>query len=129
MALYYFNVRNSTSYRLFYCRKIENERFLVLEMAFRMNSSFFNWWYAFWWFERLFSYWVWIAHCFFLFVLGILLTATAFHTKLIYSNIKTIPTHLILIWNHRTNRLCFDYVASWYQMVWTASRTDGSHGK
>jgi hypothetical protein len=39
-----------------YCRKIENERFLVLEMAFRMNSSFFNGWYASDDFERLFSH-------------------------------------------------------------------------
>jgi hypothetical protein len=73
-----------------YYRKIENERFLVLEMAFRMNSSFLIGWYAFLMISKDYfpiEYGLLIA-CF-LFVLGILMTATAFHvTKLIYSNIK-----------------------------------------
>jgi hypothetical protein len=54
-----------------------------------------------------------IALVFFLFVLGILNTATAFHvTKLIYSNIKTIPTHLICYENQPTEQIdyVFDYV-------------------
>lgn len=73
-----------------YFRKIGDERFLALEMTFRMNNSILIGWYGFLMISKDYfqiQYGLLIACC--LFVLGFLLIVTAYHlTTKVISNIK-----------------------------------------
>jgi hypothetical protein len=74
----------------FYFRKIEDERFLALEMTFRMNASILSGWYGLLMISKDYfpiQYGLLIACG--LFVLGILLIVTGWHlTNKVVSNIK-----------------------------------------
>lgn len=73
-----------------YFRKIRDERFLALEMTFRMTNSILIGWYGFLMISKDYfqiQYGLLIACC--LFVLGVLLIVTAYHlTTKVISNIK-----------------------------------------